>query len=177
MEVARRLTVTKSGEDVLLILAVGMVPPIDRERRTRLTRDLVRRAARKIAGKEMRSDDGSVSFRFEGTQEPLIQRMAQHLESRVAQILTAPLTPKTVDRVLGISSRERLRWYKDGRLPTCGRGTVGRGAYKVQFPLFPMDAVARLLADPCIIEAWRNQDLEPPHGSLGSSAPTPAQFV
>ncbi|MBS7541266.1 hypothetical protein [Ancylobacter lacus] len=122
MKTADRLTVLKSGGDILLAFAVRGLPPVDLEWRIRVACNLVRRAVEKVAGVEVEGHDGALLFRFEATDEASIHGLARRLEKRVATVLSTPLTPKAVDRTLGISSRERLRWYKDGRLPTCGRG-------------------------------------------------------
>lgn len=158
MRTADRLTVLKSGGDILLAFGVRGVPPVDLEWRIRVACNLVRRAVEKVAGVEVEGHDGALLFRFEATDEASIHGLARRLEKRVATVLSTPLTPKAVDRTLGISSRERLRWYKDGRLPTCGRGRIGDGKHTAQFPLFPAREIACLVANPQIIEAWREQD-------------------
>ncbi len=72
-----------------------------------------------------------------------------------------PVIPREIEDILGISSTERHRWLKDGRLPSAGTRTVklrGR-ARKVTFHVFD-PAVVEGLLDGISIDAWREQDAE-----------------
>lgn len=130
----------------------------DGDRRMRAVAKVLRRWAQKLGGGEIEAAPGSICFRCFTPDRKTFSVSADRLRLRVKQILTAPLTPEDVDRVLAITARERLRWYKDGRLPTCGRGVVGKGNHQVGFPLFPVDAITRLAAAPEIIASWRADD-------------------
>jgi len=68
------------------------------------------------------------------------------------------VTPRMVEQVLGITTRERLRWSKDGRLPKSGAGSFKRGPRLIYFPLHPAHKIAALAADPSIIAGWRKTD-------------------
>lgn len=130
----------------------------DGERRMQSAAKALRRWAQKFGGVEIESVSGSICFRFFPPMRKDFNVSADRLRLHIRQILTAPLTPEVVDRVLGITARERLRWYKDGRLPTCGRGVIGKGKHQAGFPLFPVDAITRLAASPEIIASWRAHD-------------------
>jgi hypothetical protein len=99
-----------------------------------------------------------------------VRRIARRLKSRVAAVPAAPLTPKAVDRALGVTPRERIRWYKDGRLPTCGRTSVSGDMRSAHFPLFPFDEIARRQANPQAIEARRREDAGADRASATGSA-------
>ncbi|MEH3101646.1 hypothetical protein [Sphingomonas adhaesiva] len=68
-----------------------------------------------------------------------------------------PLTPRLLLAALPITNKERFRWTKDGRLPRSGSVTI-RAAHPVSVGTYAVDAVARLVADPSIIAAWRRAD-------------------
>jgi hypothetical protein len=69
------------------------------------------------------------------------------------------ITPKLVEKILKITSKERTRWTKDGRLPASGVGTFGRGNHKVRHFFHPLLDITYLVANPHIIENWRREDI------------------
>jgi hypothetical protein len=71
------------------------------------------------------------------------------------------LHPREVEEILVITSRERVRWTKDGRLPRAGSGSFGRGRQTVQFALYPPKRIAALSREPQTIRAWREADAAP----------------
>lgn len=158
MDEHRRVTIERDGNHVLVCLVLGDLPPIDRERRIKASQDLARLMSRKLAGTGIAIDEGSIAFRLPDLGEGRLQAFTKRMDEGINRILFAPLTPKAVDRALSITPRERLRWYKDGRLPTCGRARIDRGDRRIQLPLFPFEKVARIQANPELIAAWRSQD-------------------
>jgi hypothetical protein len=68
------------------------------------------------------------------------------------------LSPKMVEEILGITSVERLRWTKDGRLPKSGTGSFRKGRHVFQFYLHPPAEIAELAAHPAVISRWREAD-------------------
>lgn len=94
--------------------------------------------------------------------------------NRIVLELTAmarrPLTPRLLMDVLAISSSERLRWTKDGRLTQSGNVMIKRGQL-VSVPTYDVAFVEALLAAPGRISAWRNSDLQ----ELGQMRPHSAE--
>ncbi|HEY4201159.1 MAG TPA: hypothetical protein VGM83_11415 [Devosiaceae bacterium] len=80
------------------------------------------------------------------------------LDHRIAAIIEAPLTGGQVERALAISGKERRRWTKDGRLPTCAKSVSGRSAKLFSLPLYDVERIAGHAADLASIERWRVQD-------------------
>jgi len=160
MDLGDRLTVTPTQDENQLevALALRLDGLADGPFRLRIAVNALRRSAAKRGGVETVTRDDAVRFRFPVSNEEAFEGFVERTREHIEQILFAPLTPKAVDRALGITTRERLRWYKDGRLPTRGRGVVGRGNHQKQIPLFPFDDIARLAAEPQIIEEWRSDD-------------------
>jgi hypothetical protein len=70
-----------------------------------------------------------------------------------------PLLPREIEDILAISSTERHRWLKDGRLPSAGTRTVSlRGrARKITFHVFDPRLVEDIL-DRGLVDIWREED-------------------
>jgi hypothetical protein len=83
----------------------------------------------------------------------LVPRLAEALP----EIARRPLTPRLLLTALNITTRERLRWTKDGRLPLAGRVQVRRGAV-FSVPTYAVSFVERLAGCPDILSTWRDQD-------------------
>jgi hypothetical protein len=66
--------------------------------------------------------------------------------------------PRLVEQVLGITTRERLRWTKDRRLPQSGSGSIKSGPRTIHFLLYPAHKIAQLASDPSVIADWRRAD-------------------
>ena len=72
-------------------------------------------------------------------------------------IACEPLGPKVVERALGITTQERLRWSKDGRLPLRGTGQL-RYNKVVSFPTYAPEKLDVLISNPAAIAVWRQLD-------------------
>ena len=86
-------------------------------------------------------------------------RLAARVADAVAGIEALPVIPREIEDILAISTTERHRWLKDGRLPSAGTRTVrlrGR-AKKITFHVFDPRVVEDIL-DRDVIEAWREDD-------------------
>ena len=70
-----------------------------------------------------------------------------------------PVIPREIEDILAISTTERHRWLKDGRLPSAGTRTVklrGR-AKKITFHVFDPRRVEEVL-DQDLVSQWREDD-------------------
>lgn len=103
---------------------------------------------------------------IDGADHLLVETTQPHLSLRSIILRCAdalvgparrPLTPRLLMAALPITNKERLRWTKDGRLPRSGSVTI-RAAHPVSVGTYGVDTVAKLVADPSIIEAWRRAD-------------------
>jgi hypothetical protein len=61
---------------------------------------------------------------------------------------------------LNITSRERLRWTKDGRLRTSGQLQARQGTIFYSVLTYSISEVEKLVASPDILHAWRGQDMD-----------------
>lgn len=78
---------------------------------------------------------------------------------KLAGIENLPVIPREIEDILSISTTERHRWLKDGRLPSAGTRTVklrGR-ARKITFHVFDPRKVEDILNDD-LVAAWREDD-------------------
>ncbi|HEY8357158.1 MAG TPA: hypothetical protein VIL30_06810 [Ramlibacter sp.] len=83
------------------------------------------------------------------------------IASALVGIENLPVIPREIQDILTISTNERHRWLKDGRLPSAGTRTVklrGR-ARKITFHVFNPSIVEELL-DADRITDWREADKE-----------------
>lgn len=85
----------------------------------------------------------------------------QHLDDMLDGFRKERLIPKIVEEALGISSVERRKWIKDGRLPTSGAGHFLKGKTRFQFSMHAPEDIAPIAANPKIISSWRRQDGDP----------------
>jgi hypothetical protein len=95
------------------------------------------------------SEDGDEEFRTASA------TVARTLEG----IVEMPVIPREVEDILTISTAERHRWLKDGRLQSAGTRTVklrGR-AKKITFHVFEPSHIEDLL-DRDLVTVWREDD-------------------
>jgi hypothetical protein len=83
----------------------------------------------------------------------------RELAEGLADIAWRPLTPRLLLTALNITSRERLRWTKDGRLQSSGRLQARQGTVAYSVPTYSISEIEKLVACPDILARWRGQDL------------------
>jgi hypothetical protein len=79
---------------------------------------------------------------------------------KLAGIESLPVIPREIEDILAISTTERHRWLKDGRLPSAGTRAVklrGR-AKKITFHVFDPRKVEEIL-DHDFVATWREEDV------------------
>ena len=101
---------------------------------------------------------GTPQFRFGASRRSEICKRLRAIDRRVSALLEAPLTPRLVNTLLGISSQERIRWTKDGRLPTHGGILSQRGSQSFTVQLFQFHEIVRLARTPDTVREWRLQN-------------------
>jgi hypothetical protein len=73
-----------------------------------------------------------------------------------------------VEEILSITSDERRRWTKDGRLPSSGTTSFKRGKNRVSLPLYSPEAIAALAQGQNLLQSWR---------AAGNSQATAAKLI
>ncbi|KTR04031.1 hypothetical protein NS365_16645 [Aureimonas ureilytica] len=105
--------------------------------------------------------DGAVRLAFDADEAEAFERAREAVQTVLDGIDTLPVLPREVDDILTILPRERLRWTKDGRLPSAGTRTVKlRGRAKaVTFHVFDPRRIEDVL-DRDLPSLWREEDRE-----------------
>lgn len=113
------------------------------------------------AGAEGFVSDTSMAFISMGLARQLHHQLRM-TDERLTAIIEAPVPPRVVEKCLGITGRERNRWMKDGRLPSCARHRSNRTETSFSIPYFPAELVNELCKRPDVVGGWREMD-----GQLG----------
>ena len=120
---------------------------IEREIRTRLPL-----AARKCVVVEA----GNVAMQMEEHERDQFEAASAKIDQVLERVEALPVLPREAEDILSISSRERQKWLKDGRLKSIGTRTVkmrGR-ARKVTFHIFDPREIEDVL-DRDLPTLWR----------------------
>ena len=102
---------------------------------------------------------GQIRLAFDAGETVEFERAREAVQTVLDGIDTLPVLPREVDDILTILPRERLRWTKDGRLPSAGTRTVKlRGRAKaVTFHVFDPRRIEDIL-DRDLPSLWREED-------------------
>jgi hypothetical protein len=103
----------------------------------------------------------SLSLRMAVSAEREFREATAAVFSILESIDSLPVIPREIEDILAISTTERHRWLKDGRLPSAGTRTVklrGR-ARTITFHVFDPRLVEELV-DSGTIANWREEDAE-----------------
>ncbi|MGO3934928.1 hypothetical protein [Rhodopseudomonas pseudopalustris] len=82
------------------------------------------------------------------------------IDAEIAAFKSERIHAKVVEEILAISAQERLRWTKNGRLPTSGHTSFQNGKKSIFLVLYPAAAIASLARSPEQVEAWRQADTD-----------------
>lgn len=90
-----------------------------------------------------------------------LRAASEQVGEALAKVADLPVLPREVEDILSISSRERHKWLKDGRLKSIGTRTVKlRGRSKaVTFHLFDPRHIEDIL-DGDLPVLWRDEDAQ-----------------
>ncbi|MDV5824303.1 hypothetical protein [Sphingobium naphthae] len=100
----------------------------------------------------------SKSCVFDPVSRQAAEDLVDAIRERLFRIARKPVSQRQVEDILGITSRERIRWGKDGRLPRSGASRIRKGATEISLWTYPCDAIERLAASPAEIRQWREKD-------------------
>ncbi len=118
----------------------------------------VRRCALRVLSKTNAEDriDTCGELIVRNSEEGVVS-LVQEIDTALKRTALRPLTPRLVQCTLGITSQERLRWTKSGRLRARGSESFRRGQH-ITVSTYAVKQIEQLLADPAIIAGWREQD-------------------
>ncbi len=121
----------------------------------------VRARLPKSARKALAVAAGELTLRMAEGSATELEDAARIVDKTLTDIEDLPVIPREIEDILSISTTERHRWLKDGRLPSAGTRTVklpGR-AKKITFHVFDPRMVEDLL-DRDMVDTWREEDAE-----------------
>jgi hypothetical protein len=111
--------------------------------------------------KYVRAETGRIELRMPDDDAQMFEAASEKISTTLATINVLPVLPREVEDVLAISSRERHKWLKDGRLQSIGTRTVKmRGRSKaVTFHVFDPKHIEDVL-DRDLQSVWREEDAQ-----------------
>ncbi|WP_231726403.1 MULTISPECIES: hypothetical protein, partial [unclassified Blastomonas] len=95
---------------------------------------------------------------FDPNSRQAAEYLVDAIRKRLFRIACKPVSQRQVEDILGITSRERIRWAKDGRLARSGTARIKRGTTEITIWTYPCDAIEYLAATPAEIGRWRQED-------------------
>lgn len=129
--------------------------PVLRLREAELVRRL-RRSLKRLGVIVLEAGQQAVTIRVAGESAALQESIAR-VDHFIDELAVRPLSPRMVVEILGITSKERARWSKNGRLVRCGTATLRAGRI-IPFGTYSASQITELAANPAIIESWRHAD-------------------
>ena len=127
----------------------------------RLEQQVLRRVANAIRRAKplaLSIDNPKLDATFDEAMASALPALLAWIDALLDAFKKEELHPRAVEEILGISSRERLRWTKVGRLPKAGAGSFRSGPQSIYFSLYAASKIAELAKNREIIHAWRDAD-------------------
>jgi hypothetical protein len=118
---------------------------------------------------EVYATESGITARFPAG-DAAIPEAVKSADRRLDQFAKEPLTTKMVEEILDITSRERLRWTRDGRLPGAGTASFKHGQnhlHSLQYsPVVISDLEKQELTGEWrkAIPPWKLERFSPPPG-------------
>lgn len=154
------VTIGRQGNDLIVDARhLTNEHPVARTRVAEIMRVVARTLAR--IG-EARCDPARYEARVTvpvGESAQRVDLVLKTLGREVTRIVQRPCTPKHVVELLSITTHERLRWTKDGRLKVGARISLRRHNGGV-CPTYSVHGIVELLRHPETIEQWRRLDAD-----------------
>lgn len=125
---------------------------------TRL-RGILKRAKRIVKKQRLRSAIEAAELRVGAPDVPheYLRDVIADITELVEFIERLSLTPKEVEEALNITSRERIKWTKAGRLPRAEQRSFKKGQ-EIFYQCYSPSGIAGLAMRPEIISEWRRCD-------------------
>ncbi|MER9314563.1 hypothetical protein NKI31_03460 [Mesorhizobium sp. M0659] len=111
--------------------------------------------------KHVKAETGRIALRMSRSEAEAFKAASASISKTLEGVEALPVLPREVEDILTISSRERHKWLKDGRLQSTGTRTVKmRGRSKsVTFHVFDPHHIEDVL-DRDLATVWREQDVQ-----------------
>lgn len=111
--------------------------------------------------KYVKAETGRIALRMREDDAESFEAASDKIAKTLETIEVLPVLPREVEDILTISSRERHKWLKDGRLQSVGRRTVKMRARSkaVTFHVFDPKHIEDVL-DRDLPSVWREEDAQ-----------------
>jgi len=126
--------------------------------RTREARRRVLKWLRRVDPLAIETGDGRLNATFSRRRAPALAGVLNAIDRDLQSLMREKLQPASVERLLGITGRERIRWTKDGRLPSFGRSAFSRGRHSIGYAFYRPSEIFTLANSPDVIRQWRAED-------------------
>jgi hypothetical protein len=156
---SKYLVVQQGGDEIVLTFYPSVDVTLGSPKRGIAARRVIRNLMKKDHASKTNVEDGATVVRLFDHSIDDVRETVRWIDDALDDMAREPLTGDMVEEALGISSKERLRWMKDGRLPKLNDAFIV-GKRKVTFFVHPAAAIARLVEEPQIIAGWRHQDAD-----------------
>ena len=127
------------------------------------SRDILNRVAAKLKGAHPLAqcgNDQQITAQFDIDQTDKLEIVIAKIDLMLDGCANERLMPRLVVEILAITSAERRRWTKDGRLPTSGMASFRRGPQSFYLSMHPLKKIGQLANNPDLIAQWRKEDAE-----------------
>lgn len=155
LRVKRLVTMKKDGDVITVSINLASPLPLGLQIHKGERDASLRRIIKQAHGTIFRSGR---TCQFHAANHALAQALRAKLQHQLNLLARKPLSPRQIERLLGITSTERNRWAKDGRLPRSGDAVIRKGPNMIRLATYPPDIVEALLDRPEIIALWRAND-------------------
>lgn len=156
---SRYASVTRTATGFELTFKPSQALTLGLEQRVQEAHRRFAKIARRAGAVKSRLKDGTSKATIASSNRAKLQTALASLDAELDRLNRVKLYPSTVEELLNISVTERLRWTKDGRLKTSGRGSFTSGSRVIYFPLYHPEIIMGLAKNPAEIANWREQDL------------------
>lgn len=153
---SRHLQLSVEGQSALVTFLPSIKLTSGSAQRARQAIARVRSALHHIGPYEFEILDGGIAARFPIIDPLRLEKAATVIDERLDVLQREKLTGKMVEEILGITSQERRRWTKEGRLPTSGRTFIKRGKNRVSLPLYSPEDIVPLAQSADLLGDWRS---------------------
>lgn len=155
---SRVLDITLTGNVTEIRFKPDRLLTAGSERRARQAVQIVRSALRRLKNRRLHEDGEGITAQIVEADDVAVESIVATIDHKLDDLGQEPLTAKMAEEILGITSRERVRWSKDGRLPNVGKASFRRGQNRINLFTYSPTAIAELAAAPEVIAKWRTMD-------------------
>jgi hypothetical protein len=155
---SRHLNVAIEGRTIAISYEPSRALTLGSAVRSRDVGNRVKVKLKRLHPLTLRIHNERITAQFDIGDEGKLEAVVADIDLMLDRYVNERLTSRMVEEILGITSAERRRWTKDGRLPKSGMASFRRGLQSFYLYLHPPKEIGQLANDPDLIARWRNED-------------------